>query len=50
MYSVGRNGNYFYSVDIDDCIYQAIIIKRDIEKNLFSDNIPGEEYGFENRI
>lgn len=49
MYSVGRNGNYFYSVDIDDCIYQAMLIKRDIENNSFSTNIPGEEYSFEQR-
>jgi len=49
MYSVGRNGNYYYSVDIDDCIYQAMLIKEDILNNTFSSNIPGEEYSFENR-
>ena len=49
MYSVGRNGNYYYSVDIDDCIYQAMLIKKDILNNSFSNNIPGEEYSFEKR-
>ena len=36
-------------VDIDDCIYQAMLIKKDIINNTFSNNIPGEEYSFEKR-
>ena len=31
-YSIGRAGSYRYEVDIDDCIYQAMLIKKDIEK------------------
>jgi len=50
MYSVGRNGSYFYSLDIDDCIYQAMLIKKDIENNSIKSGVPGEDYDFNGRI
>ena len=50
MYSVGRNGSYFYSLDIDDCIYQAMLIKKDIENNSIQSGVPGEDYDFNGRI
>ena len=39
-----------FTVDIDDCIYQAMLIKKDILNNSFSNNIPGEEYSFEKNV
>jgi len=50
MYSVGRNGSYFYTLDIDDCIYQAMLIKKDIENNTIKSGIPGKDYDFGVRI
>jgi UDP-galactopyranose mutase len=50
MYSIGRNGSYFYSLDIDDCIFQAMLIKNEILKNTLSSGIVGEDYKFDGRI
>tara|TARA_B110000259_G_scaffold77950_1_gene91422 strand:+ start:9673 stop:10857 length:1185 start_codon:yes stop_codon:yes gene_type:complete len=50
MYSIGRNGSYFYSLDIDDCISQAMEIKSDILNNQISSGVAGEDYKFDNRI
>ena len=50
MYSIGRNGSYFYSIDIDDCIYQAMLIRDDVKKNDIKSGIPGDEYQFTNRV
>lgn len=50
MYSIGRNGSYFYSLDIDDCIFQAMLIKNEILKNTLSSGVVGEDYKFDGRI
>ena len=49
MYSIGRNGSYFYSLDIDDCISQAMEIKSDILNNQISSGVAGDDYKFDNR-
>jgi len=43
-YSIGRAGSYRYEVDIDDCIYQAMLIKKDIENNLWTGPVMGKEF------
>ena len=43
-YSIGRAGSYRYEVDIDDCIYQSMLIKKDIENNKWSGPVMGEEF------
>ena len=43
-YSIGRAGSYRYEVDIDDCIYQAMLIKKDIENNKWSGPVMGKEF------
>jgi UDP-galactopyranose mutase len=43
-YSIGRAGSYRYEVDIDDCIYQAMLIKKDIENNQWSGPVMGKEF------
>jgi UDP-galactopyranose mutase len=40
FFSIGRAGTYRYEVDIDDCIEQAIEVKKIIEKNNFSSPFP----------
>ncbi len=43
-YSIGRAGSYRYEVDIDDCIYQSMLIKKDIELNEWSGPVMGKEF------
>ena len=43
-YSIGRAGSYRYEVDIDDCIYQSMLIKKDIENGKWSGPVMGEEF------
>ncbi len=43
-YSIGRAGSYRYEVDIDDCIYQAMLIKKDIENNQWNGPVMGKEF------
>ena len=43
-FSIGRAGTYRYEVDIDDCIYQALEIKKIIEGNSWDGPIVGEEF------
>ena len=43
-FSIGRAGTYRYEVDIDDCIYQALEIKKLIESNGWDGPIVGEEF------
>lgn len=43
-FSIGRAGTYRYEVDIDDCIFQALEIKKIIEKNSWNGPIVGEEF------
>lgn len=40
FFSVGRNGSYRYSVDIDDCIEQAIAVAEIIDKKKWENTIP----------
>ena len=40
----------FYSLDIDDCISQAMEIKSDILNNQISSGVAGDDYKFDNRI
>ena len=44
FFSIGRAGTYRYEVDIDDCIFQALEIKKIIEKNSWDGPIVGEEF------
>ena len=43
-YSIGRAGSYRYEVDIDDCIYQSMLIKQDIENNKWTGPVMGKEF------
>lgn len=43
-YSIGRAGSYRYEVDIDDCIYQSMLIKKDIENNKWTGPVMGKEF------
>ena len=43
-YSIGRAGSYRYEVDIDDCIYQSMLIKKDIENNNWNGPVVGKEF------
>ncbi len=46
VYSIGRAGTYRYEVDMDDCIWQSIQIRKQIEKGVYSGPIIGEEYKY----
>ena len=37
-------GTYRYEVDIDDCIYQSLLIKKDILSKSWSGPVVGEEF------
>jgi UDP-galactopyranose mutase len=43
-YSIGRAGSYRYEVDIDDCIYQSMLIKADILENKWNGPVMGDEF------
>jgi UDP-galactopyranose mutase len=43
-YSIGRAGSYRYEVDIDDCIYQSILIKKDILNDQWNGPVMGDEF------
>ena len=43
-FSIGRAGSYRYEVDIDDCIYQALEIKKILENDRWDGPIVGEEF------
>ena len=43
-YSIGRAGSYRYEVDMDDCIYQSLLIKKDILSKSWSGPVVGEEF------
>ena len=43
-FSIGRAGTYRYEVDIDDCIWQALQIKKLVEKKNWNGPIIGEEF------
>jgi UDP-galactopyranose mutase len=44
FFSIGRAGTYRYEVDIDDCIEQAIEIRKILEKNNFLSPFPIEKW------
>jgi UDP-galactopyranose mutase len=44
FYSIGRAGTYRYEVDIDDCIWQALQIKKQIETGKWDGPTIGEEF------
>jgi UDP-galactopyranose mutase len=44
FYSIGRAGTYRYEVDIDDCIWQALQIKKQIETGKWDGPVIGEEF------
>ena len=44
VFSIGRNGSYRYSVDIDDCIEQALHVAELIKKNEWENAIPLEKH------
>jgi UDP-galactopyranose mutase len=44
FFSIGRAGTYRYEVDIDDCIEQAIEIKKIINNNNFSNSFPIQKW------
>jgi UDP-galactopyranose mutase len=44
FYSIGRAGTYRYEVDIDDCIWQALQIKKQIETGKWNGPTIGEEF------
>lgn len=44
FYSIGRAGTYRYEVDIDDCIYQSMLIFDEIKNNKYSGPIVGNEF------
>mgnify|MGYP001355005627 CR=1 FL=1 len=46
VYSIGRAGTYRYEVDMDDCIWQSLQIKKQIEKGSYKGPIIGEEYKY----
>jgi len=46
VYSIGRAGTYRYEVDMDDCIWQSIQIKNQIESGVYDGPIIGEEYKY----
>tara|TARA_B100000575_G_scaffold294533_1_gene311211 strand:- start:11015 stop:12205 length:1191 start_codon:yes stop_codon:yes gene_type:complete len=48
FFSVGRNGTYRYSVDIDDCIEQAIKVAEIIKNNKWENPIPLEKHRSKN--
>ena len=50
VYSIGRAGTYRYEVDMDDCIWQSIQIKNQIEKGTYNGPIIGEEYKYKDSI
>ena len=44
FYSIGRAGTYRYEVDIDDCIYQSMLIYDEINNNNYSGPIVGNAF------
>jgi UDP-galactopyranose mutase len=44
FYSIGRAGTYRYEVDIDDCIWQALQIKKQIENGKWDGPVIGDEF------
>ena len=45
-FSIGRAGTYRYEIDIDDCIYQSLEIKKILEKDSWKSPIIGKNILF----
>ena len=50
FYSIGRAGSYFYSLDMDDCIMQSMLICEDLKNTQLSSGILGDQYVIEKRV
>ena len=48
VFSIGRNGSYRYSVDMDDCIEQALFVSDLIVKNKWEYSVPFEKHRMKN--
>lgn len=49
-FSIGRAGTYRYAVDIDDCIEQALEIKKIIQANNYKRSLPLEKWYLEDNF
>lgn len=45
-YSIGRAGSYLYGLDIDDCIWQAMLVAEQLKQGGWEHPVPGPEYHF----
>ena len=48
VFSIGRNGSYRYSVDIDDCIEQALYVSDLIKNKKWDYSVPLEKHRLKN--
>lgn len=46
VYSMGRAGSYLYGLDIDDCIWQAMLLAERVRAGGRDHPVPGPEYRF----
>ena len=46
VYSIGRAGTYRYEVDMDDCIWQSLQIKKQLDSGIYDGPVIGEEYKY----
>ena len=46
IFSLGRAGSYLYGIDIDDCIWQSMLLVDNILQGGQDHPVPGEEYRF----
>ena len=46
VFSIGRAGSYLYGLDIDDCIWQAMLVRKILEQGGQDHPVPGEDYRF----
>ena len=50
VYSIGRAGSYLYGLDIDDCIWQAMLMGEELRQGGQDHPVPGEDYRFDDGI
>lgn len=46
VFSIGRAGSYLYGLDIDDCIWQAMLMREMLEQGGQDHPVPGDDYHF----
>lgn len=46
VFSMGRAGSYLYGIDIDDCIWQAMLLAETLAQGGQDHPVPGKEYRF----